>query len=585
MKFMEINTYLSSTAEKQVELFFNLSSARDVAFLLEIPYKRLAFHLYQTRDEDKYEIFHVKKRGGGERIIYAPSTAIKLIQRKLNDVLQNVYHIKPPVHAYVRSRSILTNAKIHANKRWVFNIDLKDFFPSINFGRVRGMFHANPYNLPLEVATVLAQICCAYNLLPQGAPTSPIVSNMLCGKLDSQLTQLAKINRCFYSRYADDITFSTSLKMFPTPISKFIAISKAEVGDELENIIVQNGFVINRDKVRLQPKYRRQEVTGLVVNEFPNIKRTYIKEVRAMLHSWEVRGIDEAHIYHYENYENRKTRNPDLEQPDFRKILKGKIQFIGMVRGKKDKIFKSMIEKYYALASQESGVKIPTSTDLVSKPIIFTEGKTDALILKNAWAKLFPGAYLPFIIRDCDPLGGKDGGAGGAGALKDKIKIVDVTNPHFEIAIFDRDVEGKKEFNNLPKTWKILSAERKDIKISDTHKGAAFLLPIPESRELYADSENLCIEFLFNDDVLEKQNENGDSLEFEYPRVALVYGGRSRIQEETRISRDDMRIIKNGKKMFSTDIVPTLEANDFENFRQVFIIILELIDELIQRNK
>lgn len=343
--------------------------------------------------------------------------------------------------------------------------------------------------------------------------------------------------------------------------------------------------MVNSKKVRLQPNYRRQEVTGLIVNEFPNIKRSYFKEVRAMLHSWKVRGAKEAHLYHYENYEENKTRNPDLDIPDFRRILKGKILFIGMIRGKEDRLYKSLMDKYNILAAEDAGVKIPVSTDLGGKPIVFTEGKTDALILKNAWAKLFSGAYLPFIIRDCDPLGGKDGGAGGAGALKDKIKIVDVTNPHFEIAIFDRDVEGKKEFNNLPKTWKILSAERKDIKISDTHKGAAFLLPIPESRELYADSENLCIEFLFNDDVLEKQNKNGDSLEFEYPKVALVYGGRSRIQEETRTSRNDMRIIKNGKKMFSTDIVPALEANDFENFKQVFLIILDLIEELIQRNK
>lgn len=220
---MEINTFLSSTPEEQIDRFFNLASARDVAALLEIPYSRLVFHIYQTREKDKYEIIHIKKKGGGERVIYAPLTSLKLIQRKLNDVLQNVYQVKPTVHAYVKGRSILSNAQIHSNKRWVFNIDLKDFFPSINFGRVRGMFHANPYNLPLEVATVLAQICCAYNQLPQGAPTSPIVSNMICGKLDSQLTQLAKTNKCFYSRYADDITYSTSLRKFPASLGKNIS--------------------------------------------------------------------------------------------------------------------------------------------------------------------------------------------------------------------------------------------------------------------------------------------------------------------------------------------------------------------------
>src|SRR5690606_8958560 len=128
-----------------------------------------------------------------------PTESLKIIQQKLNQVLQLVYKPKLSTHGFVNNRSIVTNADAHIKKkkhRYILNVDIKDFFPSINFGRVRGMFMAPPYNQPEHVATVLAQICCSNNELPQGAPTSPIVSNMICAQMDSQLQQLAKPHRC-----------------------------------------------------------------------------------------------------------------------------------------------------------------------------------------------------------------------------------------------------------------------------------------------------------------------------------------------------------------------------------------------------
>lgn len=167
--------------------FLNLRTPRDIAALVKVPYGLLVYHIYKVPDSRKYEQFQIHKKSGGFRTVSAPTTAIKIIQRKLSQVLYSVYTPKAPVHGFMPARSIVTNAEQHIRKRYVFNIDIADFFGSIHFGRVRGMFMAPPYTLPAEVSTVLAQICCFDNKLPQGAPTSPVVSNMVCARLDSYL--------------------------------------------------------------------------------------------------------------------------------------------------------------------------------------------------------------------------------------------------------------------------------------------------------------------------------------------------------------------------------------------------------------
>jgi len=202
---------LDRSCDELTQKFYSLRTARDVAKLLEIPYGTLVYHLYIIPYEARYVTFQIPKKSGESRNISTPATSLKFIQKKLNQVLQCVYQVKPSVHGFVKNKNIVTNAKAHTSKRYVLNFDLKDFFPSINFGRVRGMFMALPYALNPEVATVLAQICCYDNQLPQGAPTSPVVSNMLCAKLDSQLQKVAKKYRFTYTRYADDITFSTTV--------------------------------------------------------------------------------------------------------------------------------------------------------------------------------------------------------------------------------------------------------------------------------------------------------------------------------------------------------------------------------------
>lgn len=187
--------------------------------------KGLAYILYGIPDQRKYSEFEIPKKSGGERRIRSPIEKLKRVQRRLAERLSiclseidNIEGVKRECtlsHGFRPDLDIATNAAPHVRRRWVFNIDLEDFFPSINFGRVRGYFIKNRhFALDETSATIIAQICCWNNELPQGAPTSPVISNLIASNLDISLNRFARRNRCTYTRYADDITFSTNKNTF-----------------------------------------------------------------------------------------------------------------------------------------------------------------------------------------------------------------------------------------------------------------------------------------------------------------------------------------------------------------------------------
>jgi RNA-directed DNA polymerase len=243
---------------------------------------------------------------------------------------------------------------VHTRKRFVLNIDLKDFFPHITFKRVRGIFKNPPYNLNDEVATCLAQICCHEGKLPQGAPTSPIVSNMVCAKLDSKLRKLANDHKCHYSRYADDITFSTNMKVFPKELS--MCTEKGwKLSTLLEDTIGALGFRINQDKIRMQTKNYRQEVTGLIVNNSkPNVNRKYVREIRGMLHAWEKYSYSAAMSQYITDFSG--TKNPIFPPAPtkFLNVVSGKINFLAFVRGKDDPLYKKLRSQFDFLCMRDT---------------------------------------------------------------------------------------------------------------------------------------------------------------------------------------------------------------------------------------
>lgn len=338
---------LSAEAEELKSKFAALKTRQDVADLLEVDRAHLNYHLHISPRSKRYTTFSIPKRSGGTRQISTPITALKIVQRKTNQVLQHVYKPKPWIHSFITDENVVKNAREHVGREWVFNIDLKGFFPSITFPRVRGLFMAHPYDLPPSVATILAQICCFEGKLPQGAPTSPIVSNMICAKLDNELNRLARKHRCRYTRYADDLTFSTYSADFPSALARYNSLGQVEVGDELNRIIQENWFEVNPDKVRLRRKNLRQEVTGLTVNDFnksgrPNVRRQYVHQIRAMLHAWERNGLEDAEREYLKRHD-KKHRASFKKPPSLKLIVNGKIGFLGMVIGKENPVY----SRYY----------------------------------------------------------------------------------------------------------------------------------------------------------------------------------------------------------------------------------------------
>ena len=290
----------------------------------------------------RYREFTIPKKSGGERRILAPRPGLKLLQTKINGVLQEVYRPRMATFGFVRSRNIRMNAEQHVGNRWVFNVDLRDFFPSINFGRVRGLFISQPYELPPSVATVIAQVCCHDNQLPQGAPTSPVLSNMICRRMDNELLSLSRKHSSVYTRYADDITLSSNRQVFPVALatSQDNGFGGATgPGLELLSVVQNNGFQINDDKSRLQRRTRRQTVTGLLVNEKVNVPRSYVRELRGMLHAWERYGMKAAQDTFERRYFRPQSRAPFMPTPSLFKVIGGKISHLGDVRGKTDPLY------------------------------------------------------------------------------------------------------------------------------------------------------------------------------------------------------------------------------------------------------
>ncbi|HEY7800020.1 MAG TPA: reverse transcriptase domain-containing protein, partial [Hyphomonadaceae bacterium] len=160
-----------------------IETSEDVAAFFDQSHGNMIYVLYRASDEQRYTPFEIPKRSGGMRLIHSPNGIIREAQTKLAPFIRDLYNAHPSAHGFIRERSILSNAKLHTGQRLVFNIDLANFFPTINFGRVRGLFMAPPFQLGPAAATVMAQLCTHKNGLPQGAPTSPHLSNFIAADL------------------------------------------------------------------------------------------------------------------------------------------------------------------------------------------------------------------------------------------------------------------------------------------------------------------------------------------------------------------------------------------------------------------
>ncbi len=341
--------------------FYQLNSRMDVSNLLEIDDKSLRYFLYAIKPEEAYRVFKIKKKKGSFRTLCAPTQKLKAIQKKLAYILNLIYKPKICAYGFIKDKNIVDNALNHTKRKFVLNIDLKDFFTQIHFGRIRGMLLNPPYNLGTEAATVIAQISCFQGALPQGSPVSPVLTNMICKPFDNQMMSFCKKHGVQYTRYADDITLSTFKDGFPALICNTNPSNDIRIGKELNKIISSNGFTINEDKIFLNSRRTRQEVTGLVVNQFPNIKRERIKELRSILHHCDKDFYETARLYIKKGFCKNANISSKVDNDDyqdeicawFKLVLKGKVSYIKQVKGESSLTFYHFAKKLNAICEEE----------------------------------------------------------------------------------------------------------------------------------------------------------------------------------------------------------------------------------------
>lgn len=404
--------------------------------------KQLSYYSNPKNTNKAYKEFKIKKKSGAVRIIYAPENGLKAIQKTLALILQCVFSPHKAATGFVIGKSIIDNAKVHTGQNYVYNIDLKDFFPSIDQARVWACLKLQPFglvsdpNLPSEldtgvrkfttsnnevifykiisgrvrlihdkaghcsaylsrlkgenidyrrdaagyisktknlkaltidrgnIASLIAVLSCAEvtterineegvwekvkrNTLPQGAPTSPVLSNIVCNKLDKRLAGVAKRFNLNYTRYADDITFSSMHNVY---------VENGTFLKELSRVIIDQGFHIKASKTRLQKTGFRQEVTGLVVNDLVNVRKRYVKQIRMWLYYWEKYGYTKAESIFLKDYSVDKGHVKN-KKANFINVLSGKLEYLKMVKGADNSVYLKLRSRFDLLMSKDSDLE------------------------------------------------------------------------------------------------------------------------------------------------------------------------------------------------------------------------------------
>jgi RNA-directed DNA polymerase len=316
-----------------------LRKAADLAAALDLTVNQLRFLAFNRRTStvSHYVRFDIPKKTGGMRRISAPMPRLKQVQQWVLDSILEKVALHQAAHGFRRGRSIVTNAKPHVGAEIVINLDFKDFFPSISYPRVKGLFRALGYSE--AIATLLGLLCTEPEIeevtldgktyfvatterhLPQGAPSSPAITNILCRRLDRRLSQMATELGFAYTRYADDLTFSGSVDAHR---------HVCNILKRTEQIVAHEGLAIHPQKTRVLRKSQQQEVTGVVVNQKLNIDRATLKCFRATLHQIEKDGL---------------AGKQWGQSPDLLKAIEGFARFVFMVNPDKGNQYLAQVQR------------------------------------------------------------------------------------------------------------------------------------------------------------------------------------------------------------------------------------------------
>ncbi|NLP59384.1 reverse transcriptase domain-containing protein [Lutibacter sp. B1] len=363
VKDLEEFATLLNFVERQFFKNFKAEKLIDVDYL---------YYLSKTKSS-RYTQFEIPKKNGSVRVINSPDTTLKRIQKLINIILQIIFEDYSHYNSngFILGKDIRRNAIPHINKNYVLNIDIKNFFPSINFRRIKVVLELSPFKLNNnreKISFLIANLATTDGTLPQGSPISPIISNIVTQKLDRKLSKFCLKSKIKYSRYADDLTFSSNKKVFN---SEFI--------EKIEGILNQENFLINNQKTRIKSSMERQEVTGLVVNKKLNIKREFLQKTRAMLNNWEKGGLN------YAKKEFKKHQPESKKNYEFKDVLLGQISFIRLVKGIESPIVNKISLKFnylnnlidYTFISNENVKKKLINDNIKMEKLLFDKNESE----------------------------------------------------------------------------------------------------------------------------------------------------------------------------------------------------------------
>jgi Leucine-rich repeat (LRR) protein len=285
-----------------------------------------------TKDNiDLYRIYRVKKKHGGFRPITVPNKILKIIQKKINSCILSKINAHQKCYSYKKGYSIVNNAQEHLNSLIIYKMDIENFFPSIKYGDVFNFFISIGYSS--KISAILSILCTfdkVYSnfsdnqpVLPQGACTSPSLSNLIYWDMDEQIFSLCKKHNFRYSRYCDDLTFSSEYKsIFPDDLK-----------NKIYNIIWDYDFIINRQKEEYQRKHNTKKVTGIIINKNSlSLPKIWVRSLRSSIN----------HLK-YDIYEEFELQQKLLE-------IEGKCQFAKMINKNK---YLDLIKKFEFIKEQK----------------------------------------------------------------------------------------------------------------------------------------------------------------------------------------------------------------------------------------
>ena len=278
IKDLESKHIISNTSARVLDEYVQRLTANNVPIIYNLRHLRKLLDIKKTSQNkyfgierfSSYKTFYIPKKSGGFRKIEAPTQKLELIQNWIKCNILEKFNVSANATGFKKGTSIVDNATCHCNKKYILNMDVQNFFPSIKYSKIFRLFNYIGYNN--EVCHLLTQLCTnCDNVLPQGAPTSPIISNLVNIKLDKRLSNFAKTIGGDYTRYADDITISSN-----TNLSKYVPVIKDILKDE--------GYITNNKKTRITNSGQKQEVTGLTVNKKVSVDKKIKKELNQAIY-------------------------------------------------------------------------------------------------------------------------------------------------------------------------------------------------------------------------------------------------------------------------------------------------------------